>query len=123
LLLIGMPIGYLSGGASTGDVIGLIVLTIVSLALIAWLVPQFVPRERARMPGRAGRTALIFGVLAFLGIAVFWTGLPFPFGATALALGLSTREAGPGGARGQATAGVILGGVGVLASFVLLLVG
>ena len=122
LLLVGMPFGWLSD-ASTGDVIAMSVAIVICLLLIGWLIMEFVPRERVRMPARAGRTALIFGVLAFIGIAVFWTGLPFALGAAAIALGLSAREAAPAGGKGQATAAVILGGLGVLASFVALLVG
>ena len=116
-----MPFGWLSD-ASTGDVVAMSLAIVIGLALIAWLITGFVPRERARVPNRTGRTALIFGVLAFLGIAVFWTGLPFPLGATAVALGLSAREAATGG-RSQATAAMVLGVVGVLGSFVALLLG
>jgi hypothetical protein len=122
LLLIGMPFGWLSD-ASTGDVIAMSVAIVVCLALIALLITRFVPRERVRMPGRTGRAALIFGVLAALGVAVFWTGLPFPLGAGAVALGLSAREAAAAGKRGQATAAVVLGAVGVLGSFLALLLG
>jgi hypothetical protein len=119
LLLIGMPIGWLPG--STGDVIGLIVIGLVVLAIMAGLIVWFVPRERLA-PGRASRTALILGVLSILVGLVFWTGLPFAVGAAAIALGLSQRESASEG-RGMATAGVVLGGIAVLASFVLLLIG
>jgi hypothetical protein len=83
-----------------------------------WLVP----RERAA--GRASRSALILGIVALVTVVVFWTGLPFPLGAGAIALGLSAREAAaPAAGRGQATAGVALGALAVVASFVVLLVG
>jgi hypothetical protein len=122
LLLIGLPFGWLSD-ASTSDVVAMSVAIVICLVLIAWLITRFVPRERARVPDRTGRTGLIFGVLAFLGIAVFWSGLPFPLGATALAFGLAAREKAPPGGRGKPTAAIVLGALGVLASFVALIVG
>ena len=123
LLLIGMPIGYLTDNPSTGDVIGLVVVTAICLALMAWIVLWLVPRQRAAATGRATRTALILGVLALVTCGVFWTGLPFPFGAGAIALGLSLRSVSPAGGRGKATAAVALGTFAVVASFVVLLVG
>jgi hypothetical protein len=97
------------------------VAILIVLAVMAGLLLWLVPRERA-VPARAGRTALILGVLSILVGLVFWTGLPFAVGAAAIALGLSQREAVPEG-NGMATAGVVLGGFAVLAAFVLLLVG
>ena len=47
LLLIGMPVGYLSGDTSSGEVIGLIVLTLLMLAAIAAVFLWLVPREEA----------------------------------------------------------------------------
>jgi hypothetical protein len=123
LLLIGMPIGWLTDNPSTGDVIGFVVITLICLGLMAWIVLRLVPRQRAGPTERATRTALILGVLALVACAVFWTGLPFPFGAGAIALGLSLRSALPTGGRGKATAAVALGTFAVLASFVVLLVG
>ncbi len=123
LLLIGMPVGWLGGDTSTGDVIGLFVMTAVSLALMVLIFLRLLPRERSAPPERASRTALIMGLLALLGIVVFWTGLPFPLGAGAIALGLSLPVSGPAGRSGRATIAVALGGVGVAAAFVLLLFG
>jgi hypothetical protein len=123
LLLIGMPIAYLTDNPSTGDVIGLVVVTLIDLALMAWIVLRLVPRQRAGAADRATRTALILGVLALVACVVFWTGLPFPFGAGAIALGLSLRSASQPSGRGKATAAVALGAFAVVASFVVLLVG
>ncbi|HEX8857145.1 MAG TPA: hypothetical protein VF752_16240 [Thermoleophilaceae bacterium] len=117
LLLIGMPVGWLPG--STGDAVGMAGAIIIVLAIMAGLFLWLLPRERAA--GRASRTALILGVLAIAVGFVFWTGLPFAVGAAALALGLGARESGTGD--GRATAGAILGGIAVVASFVLLLIG
>jgi len=119
LLLIGMPVGWLPG--STSDVIGLIVIGIAVLAIMAGLVMWLVPRERLA-PQRANRSALILGVVSILVGLVFWTGLPFAVGAAAIALGLSQRETATEG-RAMATAAVVLGGVAMLATFVLLLIG
>jgi hypothetical protein len=125
LLLVGMPIGWLSGGDnSAGDVIGLIVAVGISLALMVWLLTRLVPRLRLTAPSLATRNALILGVLAVIVCLLFWTGLPFAFGAAAVALGLSLqRSAPPSAGRGRATAAVVLGAIAVVASFVLLLIG
>jgi len=121
LLLIGMPIGYLPG--STGDAVGLVVMSVISLALMAGIVFWLVPRERMAPPARADRTALILGVLGVLTLLVFWTGLPFALGAGALALGLTLRESSAPDRLGKPTVAVILGAFAVLVSFVLLLTG
>jgi hypothetical protein len=124
LLLIGMPVGYFSGHTSTGEVIGFFVLTALSLALTAWLVLWLVPRERAAGPERATRTALSLGVLALLAEALFWTGLPFPLGAGAIALGLALRERqAPSAGRRKATTALALGAFAEATSFVGLLAG
>jgi hypothetical protein len=120
-LLIGMPIGWLPG--KTGDVVGMIGVSVVVLAIMAGLILWLVPRER-RAVARANRSALILGVLSIIVGGVFWTGLPFAVGAAAIALGLSQREsAAEGEGRGMATAAAVLGGIAVLASFVLLIIG
>jgi hypothetical protein len=80
------------------------------------------PPARPRDRGIAGLCALLLGVLAVLTVLVFWTGLPFPLGAGAIALSLSLRESVPA-ENGRATGAVVLGAIGVVASFVLLLVG
>jgi hypothetical protein len=121
LLLIGMPIGYLPG--STGDAIGLVVLSLVSLALMAFFILRLVPLQRAAAPDRAARTALILGVAAVVTGVLFWTGIPFALGAGALALGLPLRESAAPEARGKSTAAVVLGAIAVAASFLLLLFG
>jgi len=119
LLLIGMPVGWLPG--STSDAIGLTVIGLAVLAIMAGLVLWLVPRERLA-PQRANRSALILGIVSILVGLVFWTGLPFAVGAAAIALGLSQRETATEG-RGMATAAVVLGGIAILATFVLLLIG
>jgi hypothetical protein len=123
LLLIGMPVGWLGDNTSTGDVIGMIVLIVVMLAAIAFVILRVVPREEA-IAGRPARTALILGILAAVSVVVFWTGLPFPLGAGAIALGIVGQEAaGPGEPKGRAVAAIVLGSVAVALAFVALLVG
>jgi hypothetical protein len=126
LLLIGMPIGYLGDNTSTGDVIGLIVLTLVMLGLLAAIFRWLVPRALGAAEGVNGpaRTGLLLGVLALVTVVVFWTGLPFPLGAGAVALGLAGRELAPlAGDGGRATVAVVLGALALLLAFVGLLVG
>lgn len=122
LLLIGMPIGWLSGNTSTGDAIAFVVATLISLALIAGIFLWLLPRERAA--GRAARSALVLAIISLVLIVVFWTGFTFGFAAGAVALGLSARGAAPQ-ARGQgkATVAIVLGALVMLLSFVGLLTG
>ena len=89
LLLIGMPIGWLSGDTSTGDAIAFVIAIAINLSLMAAMFLRFVPRQRAA--GRAARTGLITAIVAAVLLLVFWTGLPFPIGAGAVALGLFAR--------------------------------
>jgi hypothetical protein len=122
LLLIGMPIGWLGGNTSTGDAIGFVVATVISLALMAGVFLWLLPRERAA--GRAARTSLILAIIAVALTVVFWTGLCFGVAAGALALGLSARAATPqAGGQGKATAAIVLGALVMLAAFVGLLTG
>jgi hypothetical protein len=120
LLLIAMPVGWIGGKTTTGDVIGLVVAVLINLALMAGMFLWLIPRERAAS-ARTARTALIVGIVSILLCGVFWTGLPFPIAAGAIALGLSVREVSPDS--GKATAAVVLGSIALLAAFVLLLIG
>ena len=119
MLLIGMPVAWLTDNPSTGDVIGMIVAILIDLALMAGVFLWLLPRERAATH-RTARTALILGIVSILLGGVFWTGLVFGVGAGAVALGLTVRERG---GDGKAMAGLVLGAIAIVASFVLLLVG
>jgi CBS domain containing-hemolysin-like protein len=122
LLLIGMPIGWLGSDTSTGDAIGFVVATAISLVLMAAIFLRLVPRARAA--GRAARTGLIMAIVAAVLVVVFWTGLPFPVAAGAVALGLFGRAATPeAGERRKATVAVVLGSLVLLVAFVGLLSG
>ena len=122
-LLIGMPIAWIGGDVSAGQVVGMIAVTIVMLAALAAIFLWLVPRERA-VPGRPARAGLILGIVAVVTVVVFWTGLPFPLGAGAIALGLIGREqATPSSGQGRATAAIALGTLAIVVAFVALLFG
>jgi hypothetical protein len=118
LLLIGMPVGWLGGKTTTGDVIGMIVAIVIVIAIMAAGFVWLLPRRRAAT-ATAARSTLILGAVAIITCAVFWTGLPIGIGAVAVALGLSLRGSG----ETKATVGLVLGAFAAVASFVLLLVG
>jgi hypothetical protein len=119
-LLISMPVGWLTDDPSSGDRIGMAGAIVINLAVLAAMFLWLIPRERAAS-NRTERTALIVGIVAFLLCGVFWTGLPQMIGAGAVALALALRSSGAAG--GRTTAALVLGGIAMLASFVLLLVG
>jgi hypothetical protein len=122
LLLIGMPIGWLSGDTSTGDAIAFVVALLISLGLLAAVFLWLLPRERAA--GRAARTSLTLAIVSVVLLVVFWTGFCFALAAGAVALALSARDAGPeAGGRGKATVALVLGALVMLVAFVGLLIG
>jgi hypothetical protein len=116
LLLIGMPVSWLPDDGAAG----LIVVSLISLGLLAADILWLVPRERAA--GRASRASLILGIASVVSILVFWTGLPFALAPGAIALGLSAREAASV-RRGQPTAGILLGCLALLVAFLALILG
>jgi hypothetical protein len=121
LMLIAMPIGYLPG--TTGEVIGGIVLTLLSLAVTAAIFLWLIPRQR-EPDARPTRIALILGIVAIVTVLVFWTALPFAFGAGAIALGLIGWDIGAlTGRQGHSTAAIVLGALAIAIAFVALLFG
>jgi hypothetical protein len=118
LLLIGMPVGWIGGKTTTGDVIGMIVAILIDLAVMTALFVRLLPRARAGE--RPALTTLILGILSILLGGVFWTGLAIAVGAPAVALGVWVRERAGGR---MAMVGLVLGAIAVVASFVLLLIG
>jgi hypothetical protein len=119
LLLIGMPVGWIGGKTTTGDVVGMIVAILIDLAVMAGVFLWLLPRERAATH-RTARTVLIMGIVSILLGVVFWTGLVFGVAAGTVALGLTVRDRG---GDGKAMVGLVLGAIAIVASFVLLLVG
>jgi hypothetical protein len=116
LLLIGMPVAWIGGKTTTGDVIGLIAILVIVLGMMGVGFVWLLPRERAASH-RTARTALALGVFAVITGLVFWTGVSIAVGATAIALALPIRN------QGRAMTGLVLGTIAVVASFVLLLIG
>lgn len=146
LVIVGLAMAYF--GVFTDEeeeVVAYVIVTSVAIAISAFLTLWLVPREEAQ-PGahRPARTALILGILAFLTLVGFWTGLPFVLGVPALYLGAvgqaraRERPATPpdepgavGGAEtpserlgaGEALAGTVLGAVAVVLGLLLCAIG
>ena len=85
LILVGNAFADLSGDS---DVRAFVIISVVAIAIAAFLVLWLVPREEDQAGShRPGRTALILGILAFITLVAFWTALPFALGVPALYLG------------------------------------
>ena len=88
LIFIGMAFAYLVAGDDDADVAGFVIVTVVAIAISAFLVLWLVPREEEQAGvHRPARTSLILSILAVLTLFGFWTGLPFALGVPALYLG------------------------------------
>jgi len=146
LIVVGLAIAYFSVfGDEDAEAVGYVIVTLVAIAISAFLTLWLVPREEAQ-PGahRPARTALILGILAFLTLFGFWTGLPFVLGVPALYLGAvgqaraRERPTTPPDERGaaddaetpserlgagEAVAGTALGAVAVVLGLLLCVVG
>lgn len=90
----------------------------VGVAIAAWASRRAATRGASSM----ARTALILGIVAALTFVVFWTGFPCVFGAAALGLGLASRPSG-GRMSTPAVAGVLLGGLALVAGAITMVVG
>jgi hypothetical protein len=107
-------------GGDDADAGGWIGLSVFGIAVMALLVLLLVPRVSAA--DRRNWT-LGLGIAAVVTCVVFWSALPFAVGAAALAAAKPGEEhpgeAGPA----PASAGVILAVLGIVAAFVLCIVG
>jgi hypothetical protein len=150
LIVIGLAFAYLLdvGGNDDGgaDVAGFVIVTVVAIAISAFLELWLIPREEDQAGAhRPARTSLILGILAFVTLVGFWTGLPFVLGVPALYLGalgqararegrsapapgkpdeVSAAEAPServGG--GEALAGTVLGAVALVLGLLLCIIG
>jgi hypothetical protein len=144
LIVIGLLFAYLDlgGNDDDSDVAGFVIVTLVAIAISAFLVLWLVPHEEAQAGAhRPARTSLILGILAFLTLIGFWTGLPFALGVPALYLGAvgqararevlrpaagevtpaETPSERSGG--GEALAGAVLGVVAVVLGLLLCVTG
>jgi len=149
LIVIGLAFAYLLdvGDNDDGaDVAGFVIVAVVAIAISAFLTLWLVPREEDQAGAhRPARTSLILGILAFLTLIGFWTGLPFALGVPALYLGavgqararegLRPASAGAEGVDssaetpsertggGEALAGTVLGVVAVELGLLLCIIG
>ena len=108
------------------DVVGWLIDSAVASLIAALLLMRFVPASEADPSGdnKPARRALILGVLSFITIAVFWTGLPFALGVPALALAATGQARAPQeGHGGQATAAAILATLAIVVSIVFCITG
>jgi hypothetical protein len=126
ILVISTACGYwLLTNDSDKEYVGWVIVSVVGTLIAAGLLLRFVPATEEERDGNApARRALVLGVVAFVTLAVFWTGLPIIIGIPALVLAAEGRaRAATYGQGGEATAGAILGGFAALAATVTLIVG
>jgi hypothetical protein len=102
------------------DVGGWIGLSAFGIAVMLLLVLVLVPR----VPAASRRTwTLGLGVAAIVTCAVFWSSLPFAFGAATLAASAPGEEQPGESGEAPASAGVILAALAYVVAFVLCVVG
>jgi hypothetical protein len=104
----------------SGDVVGFFVVGLISAAVAALLFLRVIPAAADTGGERAERTGLITSVLAFLSVAVFWSGLPFVLGPAGVILGRIAAERSER-SRGTATAAIVIGVVAVLLAVAVLI--
>jgi hypothetical protein len=122
ILVISTACGYWLVANGSDEIVAWIVVSIVGTLIAAALLLRFVPATEAETDGNApARRGLVFGALALVTCAVFWTGLPIILGATALVLAAEGRaRSATYGQGAEATAGAVLGGFAALATTILL---
>jgi hypothetical protein len=107
-------------GGDEADAGGWIGLSAFGIAVMALLVLVVVPRVA---PDQRRSWTLGLGVAAIITCAVFWSALPFAFGAATL-VAASPGEENPGETGpAPASAGVILAALSYVVAFVLCIVG
>jgi hypothetical protein len=125
-LLFGYVLDVTGNEEGEGDVVGWLIVSAVASLIAALLLLRFVPASEAEPSGdnTPARRALILGVLSFITIAVFWTGLPFALGVPALALAATGQARAPQeGHGGQATAAAVLAALAIVVSIVFCITG
>lgn len=91
-------------------------IAVAGVTIAAWAGVRAVRR------GTQARTALVLGVVAVLGVVVFYFGVPCVFGASAAALGVGAARGGRG-SKGLAVAGALLGALALVAGAYVMVVG
>ena len=102
---------------SVGGFIGLSAFGIAVTALLLLVAVPKIPRENRKA------AVLAFGVAAIVFCVVFWSMLPFAFGAAALYAAGPGEENVPDDGEAPATAGVLLALLAWVAAFVLCIIG
>jgi hypothetical protein len=126
VITVALAFGYwINSGDNDKDYRGWIIVSVIASLIAAALLLRFVPATEAEADGNApARRGLVLGVLSFVTLAVFWTGLPIAIGVPALVLAAEGRaRSGTYGQAGEATAGAVLAGFAILASVVILVAG
>jgi hypothetical protein len=119
-MLFAHVLGVADDADTEGSVASFVGASVFGIAATAVLVLVAVPS----VPGEHRRTAvLVAGGLALITIPVFWTALPFAFGAAALAAAGPGDERIPSEGEAPATAGVLLAALAIAGSFVLCIIG
>jgi hypothetical protein len=103
--------------ADEGSVGAWLGLSAFGIAVTALLLLYVVPRLRRGSP------AVVFGVLAIITLAIFWSALPFAFGAAAIAASAPGDEQPTTAAGGGLKAGAALGVLAIIAGFVFCIIG
>ena len=110
----------IAGGDEDSSVGGWIGLTLFGIALTAVLLLVVVPK----LPGDQRRTAVLgFGIAAVVTCVVFWSAMPFALGAAAIAAAGPADDTPHGTEPAPATAGVLLGGLAIVAAFIFCIIG
>jgi hypothetical protein len=115
--------GNESGGTSTGDWVGgLIVAAVASLVAAAMLL-RFVPATESEADdgeNKPARRGLVVAVIALVTVVAFWSGLPLALGMPALVLAAEGRaRSAVHGHAAEATAAAVIAGFAIVAAIVL----
>jgi hypothetical protein len=110
-----LALGYLSNDeGESGDARGFVIVVVVTLA-VTYAVWEFLVSRRFAGTSSAAGPAIGIGIAAVITGFLYWTGLGYGLAPAAIALGTIGRERGEGQ---NATIGLVLGWVGLLAAVV-----
>jgi hypothetical protein len=130
LIFVALFAGYIldltDNESGDADYVGWLIVSAVASVIGAALLLRFVPEteSEASDDNKPARRGLVLAVVAFVTMAVFWTGLPFALGVPALVLGAEGRvRSATQGHSGEAAAAMVLAGFAILAGFVVCIVG
>jgi hypothetical protein len=123
---VALACGYWLVAGGEDEIVGWLIVSVVGAVIAAILLLHFVPgtEDDPAADNKPAKRGLVLGALAFVTIAVFWTGLPIVLGVPALVLAAEGRaRAATQGHGAEATAAAVLGAVGLLVATVLLVSG